>query len=431
MFRFGSKDNNSCYKSGYITNPDGTYREDEDNSFTPEETFIEARTLVDALEHFCSTCTNLELHVGRIVHESLEPETVPKGYNALGEKFDPKPTLEKTKNIPDDKIIQVWIEDEKEPHWFYGVRKGYDGKKLPEDKLIFELPLADVWSYDKWNNVEHPSLPAPDFGNIDRGTDLIDASAFKGKAIRTLSRAEIALARRSLLQKKSELDTMERALSDSISKLSQELEFRGNQLKYLSLYLGRNVEVKLVNKGPKASDSDMVHIRQRVLYMAEEVGAIVSNEVGFDFRNIEDFDRWVCLPENLSIIAPESKCIVFFKPRRSNADYGNPLLNYFLNPENHKVYILMRNGETVYRAHIEIAIPDRLFPEEEKFERELEQRRERSIGTFWESSWEWKTYAEKWKAREKWYKKGFKDSDFKEQIEYKTKEEMLAAKAVA
>jgi hypothetical protein len=265
---------------------------------------------------------------------------------------------------------------------------------------------------------------------VDIGTDIELLGKFKGRNIRTLSRSDIAFIKGALKTKRNELEAMAGRLNDGIYAMEKELEFRSEQLKFLSLYLRRNVEIKLVNKGPKAPDADLVHVRQRVLYMAEEVGVIQWNaEAGFDFRNIEDFDRWVTSPKNLGIIAPEPKCIVALKPRRSDFDYGDPMINWFMNRENRKVYFLLRNGDTIYRAHLEIAIADRLFPEEEKFEKELERRRDSRIGDVWPFGWDWKPYAEKWAARKKWYAKGFTDADFAEAIPYRTKEEMLAAKA--
>ena len=423
-FRFGTKDyENSCYDGSSL----------KKDHLEVKETYINARTLDDALEHFCSSCEDLEDHVGRVgrvIHREQERQTIPKGYNALGEKFDPKPTLLSTKNIPDKQIIQVWEYDDKLPHWFWGnTRTDYRGEKITgDDKLVFELPLSEVWKYDRWNNVEHPALPAPDFGNVFLGSSLVGLETLKGRSIRSLSRAELSSLRHSLKRQKESLEIAVSQMNNQMSSLRDEMSFRGEQLKYMSLYLGRNVDIQLIQKGPKAPDSDKVCIRQRVLYMAEEVGSI-QWETGFDFRNISDFDRWVCLPKNLAIIAPESKCIVFLKPRRNDADYGDPITNFFLNMENRRVYCLLRNGDTIYRAYTEIAIPDRLFPEEEKFQRDLEQRRESHIGSPSSWGWDWKEYAKLWKTRKPWYDKGFTDADFTSEIKYKTKEEMLEAKA--
>lgn len=430
-FRFGSEPDNSCYGVG----PDGIKRKWNDpEHLTPKETTIQAVSLEDAREHFCSTVEDPELHVGRVLRENPEPATVPRGVNLAGKPYDPKPTMPDTKDIPDHKIIQIWQYDRKEPDWFYGKWEDAHQRTGYPYRLVAELPLADLYKYDVWGQQEHPALPAPETSTLEPGATALAKldDQFKAKPIRQFSRAQIAIARSQMKAKQLELEGMLQVMKEAQRKLSAEMEFRSEQLRYLTLYLGRNVPIDLIQKGQKADDNEMVHIRQRVLYMAEEVGVIAWNaEVGFDFRNIRDFDKWVTEPENLYIIAPEPKCIVFMKPRRSPADYGNPLVSFLMNRENTKVYVLFRNGMTVYRAQLDLDIPDRLFPEEEKFEQQLEEERESKIPHFWGwgSEWEWKTYQKKWDERKKWYAKGFTDADFQKAIKYKTKEEMLAALA--
>jgi hypothetical protein len=118
-FRFGTEQNNSVSRER---------KEDDEDDLSPKQTYVKARTLQDALEHFCSTCTEMEQHVGREIFDGFEPATIPRGYTAFGEKFDRKPMLDATKNLPDREVIQVWVHDEKAPHWFYGNQRESEGR---------------------------------------------------------------------------------------------------------------------------------------------------------------------------------------------------------------------------------------------------------------------------------------------------------------
>jgi len=368
---------------------------------------VKAEKLEVALEIFCSTVEEPEQYVGRLTRPGDRDN--PLGYNNAGVKYDVKPTMPATANLPDDKVIQVWHWNTKTPHWNMNDPGDYE--------LIFELRVEDIWRHDRWQNVAHPALPAAE--KLDLSETPLALNWLKGKDLRNMNRSEIAMARRAVTAVKKEVEAQANALGTALEAMRKELEIRSEQLFFLMLYLGREVEFTCIHKGAKAADTEPVSIRQRVLYMSEEVG-INSNAASWDFRNVTDFDDWVKRPENLKIVAPEQRCIVAIKPRRSEVQYSDDtLLNFFLNLENKKTYFLIRNGDTIFRVFAEIQVGDKLFPEPEEFEnryqRELSSHVSRfSMGIEFDR---WEQYQERLEKRKRWYAKGFGDTAFEYPLE--------------
>ncbi|MFA5152881.1 MAG: hypothetical protein WC554_10000, partial [Clostridia bacterium] len=78
----------------------------------------------------------------------------------------------------------------------------------------------------------------------------------------------------------------------------------------------------------------------------------------------------------LDLIAPLPKCIVILKVRRKDKRYTSVKWeNAYLNDPNRYTYILIRNGDKVYRIYADLIISPRLFPskkEEEEWKQEEE-----------------------------------------------------------
>jgi len=378
---------------------------------------ITAETIEEALETFCSSIDAPEELIGRLI--LYEDDDSPIGYNLKGHKFDTKPTLPSTSSLPDTDVIQVWVWDEKKPHWNLDTPGDY--------RLVFELPLADLWKYDRWGNVEHPALPAPEVGNLPE-TDITALDIYRGKKIRQLTRADIAQIRRELSLKRKSIEEQANKLALVQRVLGDELQFRTEQLKWIYVYLGKNFNFVRIKKGKDAPDTTKLTLRQRVLYMAEEVG-IIGGYQEIDFRNIEAFDEWASKPENLAIICPEEKCVVALKPRRDDVAYSaNSMLDFFLNLENHLTYFLIRNGENVWRVFANIAVGTKVFPEPETFQH-MYHRKLEIHAEIYNHPWNtWERYQEKIRTREKWKQKlGVTDKDFRHPLEFKTKAEFEAA----
>lgn len=134
----------------------------------------------------------------------------------------------------------------------------------------------------------------------------------------------------------------------------------------LNLYLGNNEEIIQLSAGKPAEGP--LAIRQLVLYMDEEC-ALYAEEGGIDARSIPDFDEWLLADQrNLDQVLPEQKGIVCIKPRRSDIDYGDAFINMKMNEANKITYILIRNGENLFRLVTDWQTGKYFFPCQAEFD---------------------------------------------------------------
>lgn len=135
----------------------------------------------------------------------------------------------------------------------------------------------------------------------------------------------------------------------------------------IELYCGLQEEVRQIAEGEPAPMMEKIAIRQQMLFMDEET-LFDYKKGGMDFEKIRDFDEWVCKPTNLNRILPELKGIVAFRVRRTEKDYGEchsigeALMHMGWHDANKQTYILIRNGERVYRIASSIDFSPRLIP---------------------------------------------------------------------
>jgi hypothetical protein len=146
----------------------------------------------------------------------------------------------------------------------------------------------------------------------------------------------------------------------------------------IELFLGVNEEVIQIQKGEVVDYSTPIYLRQKLLFMDEEVAIVEDN--GLDFSNINLFDEWLLKDSNYKKIAPEEKCIVALRVRRTSKDYGDRFLNATLDEENRKTYFLIRNGGCLYRVYATTVVRDRLFPLREELQKLFDEFK----NTHWE-----------------------------------------------
>ncbi len=149
------------------------------------------------------------------------------------------------------------------------------------------------------------------------------------------------------------------------------LEVVEDRIFTVELYCGMQETVHQIAEGEPAGMEEPIHIRQQLLFMDEET-LFDYDDGGMDFQKLEQFDEWVVKPENLNRIAPESKCIVGFRVRRHEKDYGTPsnLIEAWTHVKFHEynfeTYLLIRNGQKVYRIATPVKFDPRLVPFEDE-----------------------------------------------------------------
>jgi len=139
----------------------------------------------------------------------------------------------------------------------------------------------------------------------------------------------------------------------------------------IEIYTGIKESIKQIAEGEPALLNEPISIRQQLLYMDEEC-LIDFDKGGMDFESLNDFDKWVAKPENLSRILPEQKAIVGFRVRRNSKEYSIPrsLFDIFINIQkdlaNLQTYLLIRNGKNIYRIASQVDFSPRLIPRKDE-----------------------------------------------------------------
>jgi hypothetical protein len=168
----------------------------------------------------------------------------------------------------------------------------------------------------------------------------------------------------------------EKAKMDTLMK---ELQCIDQQIFTIELYAGLREHVKQIRKGEPAAREEAIEIRQSMLYMDEET-MFYYDAGGMDFANVEDFDKWVCRPEVLSRVLPSARGVVAWQIRRHKKDYG-PASSLWVafqqadwHMRNTQTYILIRNGDNVYRIISDIDFSPGLVPFRDEFDAPMKIR---------------------------------------------------------
>jgi hypothetical protein len=182
-------------------------------------------------------------------------------------------------------------------------------------------------------------------------------------------------------KRKAELEEVKKKLYGAVALFQKQVKRIMRVITTIELYLGIDEEIFQIQDGEKAPSNTPISFRQKVLFIDEEVGA--HEDGGLDFRDIAKFDEWLITGKNIDIVLPEKKGMVVFRPRRNDKEYGDKWLNIYFNIENHKnTYILIRNGDCLYRIYTEkLIISDRLFPKRKELQEMVKKMQE----TDWES----------------------------------------------
>jgi len=145
----------------------------------------------------------------------------------------------------------------------------------------------------------------------------------------------------------------------------------------LEIYTGKDVEVEQLTFGDDAAPSERLHLLQRRLFMDEEFLVDLSLG-GADFSHFSSFaDLLAARKDFRDRILPFPRCVVAMRYRRNDKEYvafdevrsmyeamGIALANAEANAPNRETFLLIRNGENIYRIYSPVPTDDayRLFP---------------------------------------------------------------------
>jgi len=229
--------------------------------------------------------------------------------------------------------------------------------------------------FDNINKLTESKLIDKD---VETSTALIEVDTKKNlkqaKNLMEQRRNELEIAQRLLERKRSQISNMVSDMREKIGKVQR-------LLGQIELYLGINEDIMQIHQGPKATFKEKIHFRQQIIFMDEEYGAVENQ--GLDWESINDFDDWITTDRHFERIIPEQKCVVVLRVRRSDKHYSDdPLVNSWANQENHYTYILIRNGENLYRIWADIIIKPRLFPQKEELQKMVDDMNKENLWGF-------------------------------------------------
>lgn len=200
---------------------------------------------------------------------------------------------------------------------------------------------------------------------------LVPVGALTG--LGSLSRRDVETRELELRAMMGALEQQKHLLGQQVAELKAELKRRLEQVWLIELFLGSKEEVKVLREGAPASVEERISVRQRVLCMDEEIAVYdlfhnPERSGDFGIHDLAAFDQWLLDPAHLAEVCPWPKGLVALRVRRHNKDrdYGVMDIGSILtavqeDEDNKMVYLLVRNGEQLYRLWIDITLWPRMF----------------------------------------------------------------------
>lgn len=262
--------------------------------------------------------------------------------------------------------IELFYEDSEGEYCHYGTWNYED----PNEKLKYirlDKPVEDL-EKDLAKEFESgfKSFTSPQDTPSD-STDLMLISGHSHvislKNSLEVQQSKLAVMTALMERKRNEI----RHIMDGLKKQIQSVR---RVVDIIELYMGVNEEIIQIREGEPAPVTEPITFRQLVLFMDEEVGD--ERDGGLDWQDVDVFDNW--MQENYARLLPEKKGVVVVRPRRSDKDYrildNDPVMSAFINAgmneKNRDTYILIRNGENLYRIWTDLKIYPHLFPSQEE-----------------------------------------------------------------
>lgn len=182
------------------------------------------------------------------------------------------------------------------------------------------------------------------------------------EASRLKSRAEIIsqLAK----QRMNRISQIAHSLQKRLTKVMRVLGI-------LEVYLGVHEQIFQLTAGEPAGIDEPLCFRQSILYMDEEAAIVrvLNSRTGYQFEgdinhaSVEVFDQWLLQPGNLDHVLPERKGVVALRASRQQRYDALELFSRIQNElRDRMVYLLIRNGDNLYRIWTNLIGEDTLFP---------------------------------------------------------------------
>lgn len=200
-----------------------------------------------------------------------------------------------------------------------------------------------------------------------------DLEAKRGHAVAIQNTMEMIIA-----QKMRKLEIIKDKMNQMLVVFEKQIKKIMRVITTIELYLGIEEEVVQIQEGPNADMNEPICIRQGLMFMDEEVGDPWDDGQGLEWnrKGIAAFDDWLTRNGNYKKVIPEKKGIAAFQARRNvkkRANHGNPFLNLAKIQADMQTFLLIRNGDNLYRLITDkINFRPRLFPRRNELQKLFE-----------------------------------------------------------
>lgn len=270
-------------------------------------------------------------------------------------------TGEHSRKISDDSLKQYyrWIQNEFSE--ISSLATSIVSGKASEAALLItggqEAPQADSESLMATESPEH-----------------IEALLESSERIKNKMEEAQLVAKCMIEERKARLDAMLHDMNGYLAKVNEKVANLVKIITVLNLYTGATVDIHHIAEGDPAPKDEPLSMRQRILFMDEELCVHIDHEA--DYRDVNLFFDWLKDPANRDIIVPEKRCVVCLKPKRFPMDYRSGDAHYDAqrNIWNRHTYVVIRNGENLWWFESEdLEVYEWAFPHED-FEEKFAER---------------------------------------------------------
>lgn len=156
-------------------------------------------------------------------------------------------------------------------------------------------------------------------------------------------------------------------LQAEAKKLEPVIGVINDRIDSVSIYAGLAEHIVQIRDGEPAATAEPLHVFQRKAYMDEECLAQYQTG-GMDFKEIEEFDKWLAKPSNADRLLPFPRCVLAFQVRRNAKARRITVRTLFsvMDDEKHDRYtfLYIRNGQQLYRLRTQIEFDHKLYPDQ-------------------------------------------------------------------
>jgi hypothetical protein len=160
-------------------------------------------------------------------------------------------------------------------------------------------------------------------------------------------------------------------LKAQLGPMKTSVEKIDDRLFSILLYSGMLEKILTLSEGAPAPHEEKLRIMQRQLFCDEEALLDYASG-GMTFQGMGEFDKWLAKPKNRNRILPFPRCMVSMRVRRNAKDRSGSGVSDFIKIREAEAdkftYLIIRNGDQLYRVCSEIDFGEMTFPERAVFD---------------------------------------------------------------